>query len=76
MRRIPRMRPAGVFGYDGFHPDTLAVLQGLLKSGLYSSRTLDRSKARSGSDAPHRDDWGILPEKWQWPGTDAERGTV
>ena len=37
MRRTRRTRPAYMPASDWFHPDSLAVVQGMVKSALYAS---------------------------------------
>jgi hypothetical protein len=76
MRRPWRARSPLMFGHDWSSPDSLAVVQGVLKSGLYVSPVPARSTKDRSSEAVQRDDQVLLPPEWQWPGTEAERGAA
>ena len=65
MSRSRRMWPAYASLNDWSAPDSLAVVRGLLKSGLYAPPRA-RSKDDEDSDASRHDGGLILPAEWQW----------
>ncbi len=67
MRSTRRTRPASVPATDWFRPDSLATVQGIVKSALYSPAAPARSKDARGQEASRRHDPPALPPEWEWP---------
>jgi hypothetical protein len=67
MRRPWRMRTSWLSTNDWSSPDALAVIQGVLKSGLYAPSGQTQPAAIRGGDIAHQDDQHVLFPDWCGP---------